>query len=144
MKRTKHIRYSFVDYIPANLEESVLYISIEFRIASHRCACGCGKEVVTPLSHTDWALIYDGESISLNPSIGNWGFECRSHYWIKRNRVVWATEWNQEMIDTNRATDRANKAAYFEEQSFRNTADSHNMPESTKESIWQKIKRWFS
>lgn len=144
MKRTSHIRYSFVDYIPANLEEGVLYISIEFRIASHKCACGCGKEVVTPFSPTDWALIYDGESISLNPSIGNWGFECQSHYWIKQNQVVWAAQWSQEAIDTNRVRDRVNKETYFEKQSTRNTVGSNSKLENNKESIWQKIKRWLS
>ena len=33
--------------------------------------------------------MFDGRTISLNPSIGNWSYPCRSHYWIKGNRVVW-------------------------------------------------------
>jgi hypothetical protein len=52
-----------------------------------KCACGCGKEVVTPLSATDWKLIFDGKTVSLDPSIGNWGFPCRSHYWVRNNRM---------------------------------------------------------
>lgn len=36
-----------------------------------------------------WHLSYDGEFLSLNPSIGNSRLHCRSHYWIRRNKVVW-------------------------------------------------------
>jgi hypothetical protein len=35
-----------------------------------------------PISPADWQLAYDGDTVSLTPSIGNWGFPRRSHYWI--------------------------------------------------------------
>ena len=44
-------------------------------------------EVVIPFSPTDWQLAFDGERASLQPSISNWNFACRSHYWIKGNCV---------------------------------------------------------
>ncbi|SMG42694.1 hypothetical protein SAMN05661096_02916 [Marivirga sericea] len=82
-------QHKFVSLIPEDLEESVLYVSTEYATVSHLCACGCKEEVVTPLSKEDWYLIFDGVSITLKPSIGNWDFDCRSHYWIINNKVVW-------------------------------------------------------
>jgi hypothetical protein len=101
MKQTK-FAYEFVEYIPDHLVEGTIYISINFATATHKCSCGCGNEVVTPLSPTDWKLIFDGESVTLDPSIGNWNFPCQSHYWIKRNKVTWANQWSQDQIDNGR------------------------------------------
>jgi Family of unknown function (DUF6527) len=52
MRRTS-ITHEFVEYIPAELAEAVLYISITYRTAVHRCVCGCGNKVVTPISPAD-------------------------------------------------------------------------------------------
>jgi len=41
--------------------------------------------VVTPLSPTGWSLIFDGETVSLYPSIGNWNFPCRSQRLDRRS-----------------------------------------------------------
>jgi hypothetical protein len=95
MKKLKH---KFVECMPRPLEDGVLYISIPFRIASHNCCCGCGNEVVTNLSPNGWQLIYDGQSASLYPSIGNWNFKCRSHYWITEDTVRWAENWSDKKI----------------------------------------------
>ena len=74
--------------MPERLEPDVIYVSLRFSLVSHQCACGCDEEVVTPLSPRDWQLIFNGESVSLYPSIGNWSFPCRSHYWIDQNRAL--------------------------------------------------------
>src|SRR6266545_4471727 len=113
MKRDLTLAHRFVEYIPDQLEERVLYISIPFATAVHSCCSGCGREVVTPLSPTDWSLTFDGQTVSLHPSIGNWSFPCQSHYWIRRNRVVWAPRLAKPKIDGLRARDRAAKAEYF-------------------------------
>ena len=34
------------------------------------------------------APIFDGEAVSINPSIRNKAHECGTHYWIKRGRFV--------------------------------------------------------
>ena len=107
------LTHEFVRSIPDNLEDLTLYISMDYATVVHRCCCGCGREVVTPLSPTDWELTYDGESISLNPSIGNWGFECRSHYWIRRSNVRWAEPWSEGRIETARLRDREAKEARY-------------------------------
>ncbi|MGH9616995.1 MAG: DUF6527 family protein [Acidobacteriaceae bacterium] len=79
----------------------------------HRCCCGCGNEVVTPLSPTDWQFTFDGRSITLYPSIGNWGFECKSHYWIKSNSVQWSRRWSTDEIETGRAAYRHAQRKFF-------------------------------
>ena len=89
MTRTDYLRHEFVEYMPPVLDDGVLYVSIRFRLAVHRCCCGCGYEVPTGLSPDSWKLVFDGESISLSPSVGNWGLACQSHYWVRCNRVRW-------------------------------------------------------
>lgn len=88
--RTSEIQPRFVEFIPDLLEEGVLYISERYRTCSHKCCCGCGEEVVTPLSPSEWKLTREGNLVSLWPSVGNWDYACRSHYVIRRNRIRWA------------------------------------------------------
>jgi hypothetical protein len=114
MKREMLLKHEFVEYIPDHLKNGTIYVSIAFATVAHKCCCGCGSEVITPLSPTDWQLIFDGQSISLYPSIGNWNFPCQSHYWIKRNRVHWAPRWSKEKINAGRAHDALAKEKYFD------------------------------
>ncbi len=85
------VNHEFTHHIPLGdqMEEGVVYVSMPYAIAVHLCCCGCGNEVVTPFHPKQWRLTFDGESISLSPSIGNWSFDCQSHYWITQDRVMW-------------------------------------------------------
>lgn len=112
--RRIRLRHEFVRHIPEELEDGTLYISIDFATAAHKCFCGCGNEVVTPFSPTQWALIFEGVSVSLRPSVGNWSYDCKSHYWIHRNRVVWGRQLSEEEIAFVRAQDRRHLDTYFE------------------------------
>jgi hypothetical protein len=103
----------FVENIPEALEPGVLYVSMTLASAIHLCACGCGREVITPLSPTDWKLCFDGENVSLDPSIGNWSFPCHSHYWIRRGKVRWSRLWSAEEIADGRVHDHRRKGAYY-------------------------------
>lgn len=114
MSNPHRLTHEFVEYIPERLEREKLYISIQFATASHLCCCGCGHEVVTPFTPTDWTLTFDGETVSLNPSIGNWSFPCRSHYWIKHNSVRWAGNWSDEQVQRGRESDMARKRREYE------------------------------
>jgi Family of unknown function (DUF6527) len=107
--RRETIRHEFVETIPDQLQEGVLYISIPYATALHRCMCGCGAEIVTPLSPTDWELIFNGQTVSLSPSIGNWSYECQSHYWIRANRVRWSRRMSKRQIERIRELDRLEK-----------------------------------
>jgi len=114
MTRDTRLSHEFVDYIPDKLQRGKLYLSIEYGTAAHKCCCGCGNDVITPITPTDWWVTLDGETVSLEPSIGNWNFDCQSHYWIVRNRVKWAPRWSRAQVDAGRARDRAEKERYFE------------------------------
>ena len=109
----KTIQHKFVEFIPDAIEEGILYISIEYCTAIHKCVCGCGNEVVTPLSPTDWEISFNGKTVSLSPSIGNWNFDCKSHYWITKNKVRFARHWSDWEIKAGRKEDGENKAKYF-------------------------------
>lgn len=108
------LQHKFVEFIPDNVEEGVLYISINYCTAIHKCVCGCGNEVVTPLSPTDWRLTFDGKSVSLHPSIGNWNFDCKSHYWIRNNNIDFAGRWTEKEIRTGREEDFKRKKDFFD------------------------------
>lgn len=107
------LTHEFVEIIPDHLDDGVLYVSTTYATATHRCFCGCGREVVTPLSPTDWKLTFDGETVSLWPSIGNWAFPCRSHYWIKQDRVEWSGDMPDALVEAGRMGDRRAKAVYY-------------------------------
>jgi hypothetical protein len=68
-----------------------LYISPKYRSAIHLCCCGCGEKVVTPLSAAEWRLTLSDDRATLHPSMGNWSMTCRSHYWIRGNKVIWGS-----------------------------------------------------
>lgn len=138
MKRQTTLSHEFVEYIPDDLKDGVLYISMPFATLAHKCCCGCGKEVVTPLSPTDWKLIFDGKSITLDPSIGNWSFPCRSHYWIREGKIRWAAAWSQEQIDAGRSNDRLAKQTYFQTAG----ADPAGSTRKLGKRFWKKLKWW--
>lgn len=107
------LQYKFVEFMPSLLEDGIVYISMEYGTAIHQCVCGCGNKVVTPISPTGWQLTYDGESITLNPSIGNWSFECQTHYWIINSSVRYASKWNEDEIKKARKKEKKTRTNYF-------------------------------
>lgn len=116
MKKTLSLKHKFVRCIPDQLEIGTVYISLEFATAAHLCCCGCGNEVITPLSPTDWRIIFNGESVSLEPSVGNWNFPCQSHYWIRHNKVAWANHWSLQDITANRRKDYSEKKKHYRQK----------------------------
>lgn len=142
------LRHKFVNQIPEKLEEGVIYVSIPFETVIHKCCCGCGKEVVTPLSPKDWSLTFDGETITLDPSIGNWNFQCKSHYFIRKNKVIWARQYSKLEIKDNRYRDFKDKAEFYSHNNSSPTyapikviKSEHKVTEPFKKS--SKFKIWF-
>jgi hypothetical protein len=117
MPRHLHLKHQFVRYIPEQLEPGVIYISMEYATAVHCCCCGCSEQVVTPFGPTDWKLTFDGETISLWPSIGNWNFSCRSHYIIRRSLVIGRESWKNDRIVEGREWDKEKKQRYYDKKS---------------------------
>ena len=151
MKQT-HMSHKLVEFIPEKLDAGVLYISQRYGTAAHKCCCGCGEEVITPLTPTDWSLRMDGNLVTLHPSIGNWSFNCQSHYWIRRSQVIWAGHMSQQEIERGRANEHASKQAYFEEVNRKKILHTQLPPKkSTNQtavnglllSLWMAIKRWW-
>ncbi len=94
MKKLTEIKPVFVDEIPKEKEHGVLYISHEYGVAIHLCACGCGSQAVTPIAekNSGWHLVDNAGVVTLTPSIGNWKGErtYHAHYFIRENKIVWA------------------------------------------------------
>jgi hypothetical protein len=107
MTEVTHVRPEFVTSFPTPMEPGVAYVSVEYNSCGHLCACGCGREVITPLSPVQWSFAYDGENISIRPSIGNWTLPCRSHYVVDRGKVRWARDFTEDEVAWNRLRDRA-------------------------------------
>jgi len=112
MKQAR-FRHEVVDFIPEKLQPGILYVTTDRDVAGHLCACGCGREVITPLSPTDWSIAFDRRGTTLFPSIGNWAFPCRSHYFIRDGGVVWARDMSDKAIAQGRQRDRARKQRYY-------------------------------
>lgn len=122
--KIKTIRPEYTPHLPEVLSEGVLYICEEFGLAAHKCCCGCGEEVITPLNGAQWRVIRRGSTVSLWPSIGNWKYACRSHYWITKSRVVDAPPMTRSEIAAVKQRDRRDKDAYIRLLNEQGTADS--------------------
>jgi Family of unknown function (DUF6527) len=138
------VTHEFIELAPINLKPGVLYISHKYKNMLHLCFCGCGGKVVTPLSPTGWEVMFDGKSVSVYPSIGNWNFECKSHYWIQSGRVEWAQQWSQARIAAGFRRDREEKRQYYEDAG---TADpqppASTTAADTEERPWDRLKAWI-
>ncbi len=130
MSKISFYRTEFIDQIPRQLEEGVLYVSEPFSFSAHLCACGCGSKVDTPIGPTDWKLSVHNDVVSLYPSIGNWSFACRSHYFIERGKVKWASQMSKKQIERGRAHDLEAQRQYYKSQQSR--------------SWWTRIKSWLN
>jgi hypothetical protein len=140
LKQDININHEFVEFIPGVLEDGKVYVSIKYATASHRCCCGCGNEVVTPISPTDWSLTFDGETVSLDPSIGNWSLDCKSHYWIRRNRVKWAQRWSDKQIEMGRALEQKEKKDYYASKPGPEEATARKSRKSVR-TFWKNLTR---
>ncbi|HBJ87365.1 MAG TPA: hypothetical protein DDZ88_26610 [Verrucomicrobiales bacterium] len=135
----KKLNHKFVEFIPEVLDDGILYVSVVHGTAVHRCCCECGREVVTPLTPTDWKLIFDGETVSLYPSIGNWNFPCRSHYWITRNRVEWAEDWSDWRIAEAEEKDLRQKKKFYDSLEAEGSAGIDDEKAKTRKGIWSRF-----
>lgn len=149
MIRHQTLEHRFVRNVPRELEQGVLYISMDYATAVHSCCCGCGERVVTPFTPTDWRMTFDGESISLQPSVGNWNQPCRAHYVIQKNHVLEAGPWSNAQVEAERRRDKMAKASHYAADNRPQVAapppaepavDSATTPHR---SYWSMFKSWF-
>ncbi len=141
-------KHEFVEFMPDVIKEGVVYISLEYKSIIHKCACGCGKEVNTPLHPTGWKLLYDGKSISLTPSIGNWSFDCKSHYWITNSKIEWSSKWSDEEIDMVRKIEDSERQDYYSDKrssklgAKNETVNPNSEIKSNSKSLFDKLLFW--
>jgi hypothetical protein len=135
----------FVEFIPADLTQGKLYVSMLYATTVHLCACGCGNKVVLPLSPAEWQLYFDGESVSLTPSVGNWGYPCRSHYWIRANKIRWAAPWTNAQIAAGRRRDAEVLDEYIACRDAAHKAVERSAQAATPwhDQFWSKLRGWW-
>lgn len=126
--RIERIRLEAVEFMPAQLEPAVLYVSEKYRTAAHLCACGCGEKVRTQLGDLGWHLTTGHHGPTLYPSIGNWQKPCRSHYFIRDGRVIWQGAWTESEVLEGRRVEEMRRDAYFR---------------PLTEGQWLRLKRWL-
>lgn len=131
MRKMARLALQRVHYMPKDLEPGILYVSEEFDVAGHLCACGCGSKVMTPLGPTDWSFSETAKGPSLRPSIGNWQLPCRSHYWIDVGRIEWSGAWSPEQVERGRRAEEEQRREYYESR------------KPKKESATARIKHWL-
>lgn len=119
-----------VYYMPNELRPDILYVSEEFGIAIHLCACGCGSRIRTPLGPTDWTLTLTKDGPTLYPSIGKWQHSCRSHYWIHRGKIIWARKWSANEIAEGHEAQKERDRTYYS-------------LDRKQSGIWHHLQRWL-
>lgn len=145
----------FVELMPNQIEEGVLYVSEKYGTAIHKCCCGCGSEVVTPLSPAKWKLFREGNTVTLHPSIGNWNFKCNSHYWIRKNRVQWAPSMSSQQIQLVQENDKRDMERHIAQSNTRKIGNTIEQPtteliteaaasRSGLTVLWRWLKSWWS
>lgn len=135
MRQQQSVKHEYVEYIPEHLQSGILYISLKYKTASHLCCCECGYKVVTPLNAAKWTLTDHGKSVSLFPSVGNWSFPCKSHYWIMHGQIKWAAKMSDKQIAHVRKMDRTDAEIYA---STTDTASKGYIPQ-----LWLWIRNLF-
>ena len=76
------------------LEDGVLYVVDDSPYVQYNCPCGCGNQVMLPTSkhqegYHGWGFIEQAGKVTLSPSVYSTGLPCRSHYFIRSNRIEW-------------------------------------------------------
>lgn len=123
-----------VKYVPRELSPGILYVSTEYKVAAHLCACGCGNKVVTPLGPAEWTFSEKGGRPTLRPSIGNWQLPCRSHYLITDGAVQWAGQWSDAQVLAGRRGEEQRRQAYYV---------SLDQGRGFWRGLWKRVQRFF-
>ena len=142
--RSDTLKPIFVENVPETLEDGIVYISIPFRVAVHKCCCGCGGEVTTRISPTGWEISYNGEDVSFSPSIGPTTSACKSHYIVRSGRIRWFPPMTSHEIDRVRRRDARLRAGLPELEPQVAVLDPPPAPAPEERGgILRSLKRWI-
>ena len=136
--RLKAVTPKFVEFIPTegkDLVPGIVYISMKHGTVVYRCPCGCGGLSEFMLDPIRFRLEYDGTNVSFYPSIGIPYLECRSHYWIRDNRIEWCApleDWESELAE-RRELSRALEVRRAGERSWKRAVRK----------LWEPFGKWW-
>ena len=116
--------------LPRDLTPGILYVSDEYSVAGHLCACGCGNKVITPLGPAEWAFSTQDGLPTLRPSVGNWQLPCRSHYLVIAGCVIWSGQLSDRSILAGRRAEEQHRTAYYSSLDAQRT-------------VWVRVKHWL-
>ena len=76
------------------LEDGVFYVEDGSPYVGYNCPCGCGKVVILPTKkhqpdYNGWGFSENNGKVTLSPSVLSAGFDCKSHYFIRDNKIDW-------------------------------------------------------
>ena len=95
-------RVERVHRLPEALAENVVYVSDEYELAALKCACGCGHRISLLLGDGHKVDEFEGLA-DISPSIGVWDSPCKSHFWVRNGKVLWAEEFSDAEIGATMA-----------------------------------------
>ena len=97
---------------------------------------------MTPLGPAEWKLTYDGRTVSLAPSIGNWSFPCRSHYWVDEGNVRWARGFSEAEVALVRQEARKRRYGYYQTEGAELTRKltGRDAQRGLRRAIWKIIR----
>ena len=128
----------FVERLPVNSDElvpGIIYICLKYKTVAYRCPCGCGGLSEFVLDPTRFRMTYDGENVTFSPSIGIAYLNCRSHYWIRNNRVEWCPPMQDWEIGRVREREHRETLETRRQQDLRKSKDNG--------ALWDKLaKMW--
>lgn len=102
-REVRHIPELLMPWIPGEepLEDGVLYVvdskDQKEQFVEYNCPCGCGKTVWIPYyvknqqkeQFPSWGFSENAGKVTLSPSVYSTGFPCKSHYFVRENKVQW-------------------------------------------------------
>lgn len=95
-REVRHIPDLIYAMLPGepSLEDGVIYVVDGTPYVEYNCPCGCGGVVMLPTKNNQrdyegWGFWEQDGKVTLSPSVFSTGFPCKSHYFIRANRVEW-------------------------------------------------------
>jgi hypothetical protein len=78
---------------PINNTITVVRKNDTYSWAKFKCPCGCHKNItlsLTPNIKPNWDIKFNNDNkVTLSPSINLTDFPCKSHFFIKNNKINW-------------------------------------------------------
>lgn len=95
------------------------------------------------MSPAEWSIRRSGNTVSLRPSIGNWDYPCRSHYWITNNQVEWDGPMSKKQTAIVKERDRIDKQRYIARVNAEKLKKVDTVLWSVIRNLFNKVKSWF-